>query len=300
MHDKNFKILLIEDNPGDVRLIQEILSEIKDAKFDFLIANRLSEGLELLTKDGIDVVLLDLSLPDSQGLETFTKVHEKTPDVAIIVLTGLDDSEIGIKAVQKGAQDYLVKGKVDGNLLFRSIRYAVERQRMLRELKALATTDELTGLYNRRGFLSYGRELLKVGKRMGRAIFLLYADLDGMKRINDNFGHREGDRALKAVSNILKQSFRKADIISRIGGDEFVVLGIVTSWRKERTLSEILTNRLKQNIENFNSKNELPYKLSMSIGLVAFDPDSYFTIDRLLEQADKLMYERKRNKQKSL
>jgi len=209
METKNYNILLIEDNPGDVRLIQEMLKEIKGVNFNFQHAGRLSEGLEILIRNGIDVVLLDLSLPDSQGLETFNKLHEKIPDIAVIVLTGLDDSTIGVKAVQQGAQDYLVKGKVDGQLLFRSICYAVERQQMMKKLKELATTDELTGLYNRRGFLTYGKELLKVAKRMDRAIFLLYVDLDGMKLINDNFGHQEGDKALKEISNILKKKFQK-------------------------------------------------------------------------------------------
>jgi diguanylate cyclase (GGDEF)-like protein len=298
MRIRNFNVLLIEDNPGDVRLIQEMLFEIKEAKFNFIWADKLSKGLELLTRNGIDIVLLDLSLPDSQGLETFKKLHEKIPDIAIIVLTGLDDSTIGVRAVQEGAQDYLIKGKVDGQLLFRSICYAVERQRMLKKLKAMATTDELTGLYNRRGFLNFGKEFLKMAKRIKRAVFLLYADLDDLKLINDNFGHQEGDRALKEISNILKKSFRKTDIIARIGGDEFVILGLITSWSKEETLAEILINRLRRNVNLYNAMGNLPYKLSMSAGLVVFEPDSVNSIEELLQEADKLMYEQKRKRQK--
>ncbi|MCP2520887.1 GGDEF domain-containing response regulator [Candidatus Aminicenantes bacterium AC-708-M15] len=299
MPTKNYNILLIEDNPGDVRLIQEMLKEVEGVKFNFRHADRLSKALEILIRNGIDVVLLDLSLPDSQGLETFNKLQERIPDIAVIVLTGLDDSTIGVKAVQQGAQDYLIKGKVDGQLLFRSICYAIERHHMMKRLKELATTDELTGLYNRRGFLTYGKELLKLAKRMERAIFLLYVDLDRMKWINDNFGHQEGDKALQEISNILRKNFRKSDVIARIGGDEFVVLGLVTSWRGEKTLSEILIGRLEEKLNAFNLKSSLPYKLSISAGLVAFDSSSIKNIDELLEEADKLMYEHKRRKQRS-
>lgn len=295
--DRNLiKILLIEDNPGDARLIQEMLSEIKDTKFNFSYVDRLSKGLEFLTKGDIDIVLLDLSLPDSQGLDTFLKLHQTVPDIAVIVFTGLDDSTIGVKAVQEGAQDYLIKGKVDSYLLFRSIRYAIERQRMLREIKAMSITDELTELYNRRGFLNFGKELLKMGKRMKKVLFLLYADLDGMKMINDNFGHNEGDNALKAISNILKRIFRKTDIIARIGGDEFVVLGIVTSWSEEESLAEILPARLQQRLDAYNVERNLPYNLSMSMGLVTFEPESSSSINELLDRADELMYKQKRSR----
>jgi len=292
MDRNSIKILLIEDNPGDARLIQEMLSEIKDAKFNFSCVDRLSKGLEFLTKGDIDIVLLDLSLPDSQGLDTFLKLHQTVPDIAVIVFTGLDDSTIGVKAVQEGAQDYLVKGKVDSDLLFRSIRYAIERQRMLRELKDMSITDELTGLYNRRGFLNFGKELLKIGKRINKVVFLLYADLDGMKMINDNFGHSEGDKALKEISNIFKKIFRKTDIIARIGGDEFVVLGIATSWTKEETLIA----RLQQNLEAYNAERNLSYKLSMSTGLVTFAPESSLSIQEFLDRADELMYKQKRSR----
>ncbi|MBN1813035.1 MAG: PAS domain S-box protein [Anaerolineae bacterium] len=124
-----FKILLIEDNPGDARLLRETLVEIKDASFELEWVDRLSTGLERLADGGIDAILLDLSLPDSQGLATFTQVYAQSPYVPITVLSGLDDAELAIQAVREGAQDYLVKGKIDGNLLARAIRYAIERKR---------------------------------------------------------------------------------------------------------------------------------------------------------------------------
>jgi two-component system sensor histidine kinase/response regulator len=128
------QILLVEDNPGDVRLIQEMLSEAGAVRFSLEIANSLAAALERLRAGGIDVLLLDLGLPDSNGLRTFTSVHAQTPALPIIVFTGFGDQSLALKVVQQGAQDYLVKGQVDSNLIWRAIRYAMERQQGSREL----------------------------------------------------------------------------------------------------------------------------------------------------------------------
>jgi signal transduction histidine kinase len=131
---KILSVLLVEDNPGDARLIREMLAEGRDPlhtgrqAFDLEWADRLSTGLERLAVGGIDVALLDLSLPDSQGLETFLKIHDQAPGVPVVVITGLDDETLAVQAVHEGAQDYLVKGQVTGNLLTRAIRYAIERK----------------------------------------------------------------------------------------------------------------------------------------------------------------------------
>jgi PAS domain S-box-containing protein len=135
MNNKPIKFLLIEDNPGDARLIQELLSEANMESFQVEVAKRLSDGLDALSARRFDVVLLDLSLPDSSGLETLVKVHTKAQKVAIIVLTGLSDKALAAEAVRKGAQDYLVKGQIDENLLYRAILYAIERKQVEEVLK---------------------------------------------------------------------------------------------------------------------------------------------------------------------
>ena len=126
---------MVEDNPGDVRLTEEMLAEAEDTKFDIKCADRLSTGLECLAEEDIDVVLLDLGLPDSQGLDTFAEVYAQASEVPLVVLTSFENEEWAIKAAQKGAQDYLIKGKVDGPILVRTIRYAIERKRMQEELR---------------------------------------------------------------------------------------------------------------------------------------------------------------------
>ena len=137
MDDKQFKVLLIEDNPGDVRLIREMLAEAGGALYDLECADRLQTGLERLAEGGIDVILLDLGLPDSQGLDTLGRVLAESlaAPAVIVVLTGLDDEALAVQAVGAGAQDYLVKGQVEGNLLVRALRYAIERQRMEESLR---------------------------------------------------------------------------------------------------------------------------------------------------------------------
>jgi len=134
---KLIEILLIEDNPGDARLIKEYLSEVKNITFNFQVSERLIQGIEIVESENIDLVLLDLKLPDSEGLDTFRRIFAAAPHVPIIVLSGLNDETTAIKAVQMGAQDYLVKDKVESNLLIRSIRYAIERKRAEEEHQSL-------------------------------------------------------------------------------------------------------------------------------------------------------------------
>ncbi|MEH2023612.1 hybrid sensor histidine kinase/response regulator [Nostoc sp.] len=129
MAGENIKVLLVEDNPGDVLLLQELFKEVTTVVVELMPVERLYEALNYLTNEIFDVILLDLSLPDSQGLQTFVIAHNQAKATPIIVLTGIDDETLAIRAMQEGAQDYLVKGQVTGDLLVRSMRYAIERQR---------------------------------------------------------------------------------------------------------------------------------------------------------------------------
>jgi len=129
MNQKPIKVLLIEDNPGDARLLSETLVDVHTALFELEWVDRLSRGLERLRGDPVDVVLLDLNLPDGAGLNTFTSVRNSAPDVPIVILSGMADEKMAVRTVREGAQDYIVKGNIDGHLLERSIHYAIERKR---------------------------------------------------------------------------------------------------------------------------------------------------------------------------
>jgi len=170
-----------------------------------------------------------------------------------------------------------------------------KRKHMEDELRTVSFTDDLTGLYNRRGFLVLTQQYLKMANRDKQGIFMLYADLDGLKDINDKFGHREGDMILNETAKILKDSYRDSDIIARIGGDEFVVIpiGIVGND------TVIITDRLQKKIDAYNNLNNLrDYKLEISAGLAYYDPRNPCSVDELLEKADNMMYEQKRRKKR--
>jgi signal transduction histidine kinase len=135
MYKKHIKVLLIEDNQGDIRLIWEILSEVRDSPFYLSVADSLLNGLREIEKEVPDVILLDLSLGDSNGIYTLNRVRDKAPRVPIVILTGMDDEVTAMKALKEGAQDYLLKGRTDADLLKRAIIYAIERFRMIMELE---------------------------------------------------------------------------------------------------------------------------------------------------------------------
>jgi diguanylate cyclase (GGDEF)-like protein/PAS domain S-box-containing protein len=170
-----------------------------------------------------------------------------------------------------------------------------EFKRMEEELRTLSLTDELTGLYNRRGFITLSEQQLKMAKRLNSGIFMLYADMDHLKEINDTYGHREGDLAIIDAANILKATYRDSDIIARIGGDEFAVFPIGTT----ESGIDIMTDRLQQKLEIHNSKRIRRYQLSISVGTTYCDMECNYSLDELLDQADKLMYEQKRRKKKT-
>jgi DNA-binding response OmpR family regulator len=148
------QILVIEDNPADADLIRELLPATGPTSFQIESVARLADAVIRLKDEGHDLVLLDLGLPDSQGLQTLRRLRQAAPGVAVIVLTGTDDNELGLAALHEGAQDYLAKGQINRNLMVRSIRYALEREKILDDLRqaraaaetALATVKTLTGL----------------------------------------------------------------------------------------------------------------------------------------------------------
>jgi diguanylate cyclase (GGDEF)-like protein/PAS domain S-box-containing protein len=160
------------------------------------------------------------------------------------------------------------------------------------KLHNLSLSDELTGLHNRRGFFAVAEQFLKLARRQKQGIFMLYTDLDNLKEINDTFGHKEGDLALIETANLLKRNYRESDVIARIGGDEFVIIPIGTA----KDNIGIITSRFEKSIETYNATSNRGYKLSLSYGLAYYDPGNPCSLDELLMQADKAMYEHKRNK----
>ncbi|MBN1756654.1 diguanylate cyclase response regulator [bacterium] len=286
------RILLIEDDLGDVRLIEKILEKERRTRTTLESTDRLWKGLALISEYPFDVILLDLTLPDSQGINTLLEALAKTSNIPIVVLTGISDERLAVEAVQLGAQDYLVKGQVDGPVLVRSIRYAIHRQETLSAQHSMLITDELTGLYNRRGFMTLAEHQIKIADRKKKGFMLLFADFDDLKRVNDSLGHNKGNQALTEVAEALINTFRESDVVGRIGGDEFAVLAIGAQFDH----GEIMVTRLMQNLQTRNAQPGKPYTLSLSVGIAYYDPDVPCSIDELLAHADEYMYRHKKSK----
>ncbi|HEY0347273.1 MAG TPA: diguanylate cyclase [Pyrinomonadaceae bacterium] len=172
------------------------------------------------------------------------------------------------------------------------IQDMTERKRAEAALQSLSLIDELTGLYNRRGFLAVTEQHVAAIRRDKKVPIVVYADLDGLKEINDSFGHHEGDRALAGAAEILKETFRSSDILARLGGDEFIVLAAITQDES----AELLTRRLQEQFAISNTLNGRSYDLSVSVGVAHFGDDDRYSIEELMAQADHAMYEDKRRK----
>lgn len=171
-----------------------------------------------------------------------------------------------------------------------------ERKRSEGAIKTLSLVDELTGLYNRRGFLAFSEQHLISVQRANKSLMVVYADLDGLKQINDSFGHKEGDRALMKTAEILRETFRSSDVLGRLGGDEFTVFAAVEPEGGVETVMARLTDKFK----NYNAQNASPYRLSVSIGLAFMHPDEIQTVEDLMSQADESMYQNKRKRKANL
>ncbi|WP_334189187.1 two-component system response regulator [Noviherbaspirillum sp.] len=330
MEDNRINILLIEDNPGDARLIEVMLAESTAMKSHLAWCADLASGLAHLTSNVIDILLLDLGLPECSGLDTLKVLQAELPKIpALVVLSGLLDEDVALRAVQSGAQDYLVKGKIDTALLVRSIRYALERnqtEEALREahaelenrvqertaelasavaaLKAeiaerklaeehiqyMAHYDALTGLPNRVLLQDRLVQAIAHAYRKKSQVAVLFLDLDYFKHVNDSLGHQMGDRLLKAVADRLQECLREGDSLSRLGGDEFVLcLTMLAGSIDAASVAKKVQDELNR---PFTIDGNLMH-VSASIGISLY-PDDGKTAEALMSAADTAMCQAKK------
>jgi diguanylate cyclase (GGDEF)-like protein len=290
-------LLLIEDRPERAELIRKIFAEESDLLFHIESEEKLSSGLQRLEKGRTDLVLLDLSLPDSKGMETFVRLQSQAPAMPVVILGRSPNEPVALEVLRRGAQDFVVTEELSGRFLSHILRHAIERHKLHESLRNQSLMDELTGLYNRRGFFAVANQHLLLAERGKRELLLILSDLDGMKTINDRFGHQEGDRALQKAAEILKGSFRKSDIAARIGGDEFAVIALDAGEEH----AQILTGRLQENLDAWNSPGKR-YYLSLSIGVACYRPENGNKMDlpTIISRADQALYAHKRIKREKM
>jgi diguanylate cyclase (GGDEF)-like protein len=290
-------VLLVEDDEDDFLIIRDLLLEhdsLQKYKLDWV--QTYQAGLTEIERNSYDIYLVDHYLGENSGLNLLKEASQSGCQAPMIIVTGRSDREIDQAALEAGAMDYLVKGHIDSQLLDRSIRYALERNRLLQKIRELAVRDELTGLYNRRElqrFLDY--EVIK-SQRYGHPFSMMMIDIDHFKEINDRLGHRTGDVILQHLGHVLLSNTRGCDLASRYGGDEFIVVLPETTAQQAVNGAERLRKVVeKLSIRVTNEKGDYDQiHVTISNGIAGF-PDDADSAEALLDAADQALYQAKHN-----
>jgi two-component system, cell cycle response regulator len=288
MKSSNYKVLVVDDEEPMRKLIVTLLSQ---NGHQCIVASNGLEALDKIKKNKLDAVVVDIVMPEMDGLALTGELSKHDQSLPVMIMTGHADEYSAETAIALGAREFIKKPFSITEFIIR-FNKMMDDHRGEEALLALSLTDELTGLHNRRRFFVLTEQCLKVAIRTKKRPLLLFIDMDDLKWINDHYGHNEGDRALIDLANILKKTFRESDIIARIGGDEFVVLLESTDEN-----SETLLTRLHENVKDYNAKRS-QHILSISLGTAHFDPEYPISIDELLAKADALMYAQKRRRWK--
>jgi diguanylate cyclase (GGDEF)-like protein len=281
------RVLLIEDDRADADLVRTALAAAGDQAFAVEWVDRLVPALDLLAEGGIDLCLVDLTLPDSQGPRTVLATRAQAPDVPIIVLAASEEDATAVQAAADGAHDYVVKAQLDPELLAWSIRHAIQAHRTPAPPVASAAIDPLTDLLNARGLHAVGERQARIAWLGRRPFAVLYLDVDGLGRVNEAEGRGSGDRALVDVAGILTGTFRNSDVIARAGGDEFCV--ILAEVAPEGPGEQRARDRLRRRIDAFNLRHSALHPLSLTVGSAYFDPASPCSFAELVGRAERAM-----------
>lgn len=289
MNPKPLKLLLLEDGCKDARCLQKAIADggsfecslVKIEELEHALAQRMEEPpiLVLRSADSSSRLSADLK-----------RIREIASNVPVLVLPNMQDGFVHPGAGAGAGDDPKSNGHHRMNLkkLARILRCGLRQTQVESELSHLAISDELTGLYNRRGFLLLGSERMKLAHSMKKNVLLFFADLDNLKQINDQYGHQEGDQALLKTADAFRNTFRNSDITGRFGGDEFTALVIEDLGHTSDTISK----RLQDNMAEL-SANNTHYPLSLSVGMTRYAAEFRSSLKKLLAQADQALYKQK-------
>lgn len=289
------QILHIEDDDVDAVLVKKALSHTKKIPHSVQLASSVAKAINLMARQRFDLILLDLTLPDSTGIDTLKSIKSHFPTVAIIVITSIDDEITALEAVKSGAQDYLIKDELNHRTISRSIRYSIERNNHDQRVAELASVDALTGLSNRVSFIDYLDNQVKASERLGYCISVLYIDCDQFKLINDTYGHTKGDEFLIQFATAVKSVARASDFVARLGGDEFAVAMQSPKYEAKSSLSmaEKILGKLSKGL---TAKSGEVLDARCSIGITSFDGSRPLPkASEMLNEADAAMYMAKKS-----
>ncbi|MDJ0647447.1 MAG: diguanylate cyclase [Xenococcaceae cyanobacterium MO_188.B19] len=319
------KTLLVEDDPEYAFLLQEQLARADGIQFDITHVEKLTSAIKCLKQKCFEIILLDIGLPDSQGLETFLSLKEIALKLPIVLLTGLKDESLALEAVRQGAQDYLVKQQITTDILIRSINYAVERMyyfkkihqrrlylqqtnrelarqvknctfelerqnRQLQKLFLLSTTDKLTGIANRVHFEDFLQREWGNAIRNQTSLSIIMIDIDNFKLYNDTYGHLEGDRCLQQVAQTINVAVKRPkDLVARYGGEELIV--ILPDINLDG--AEVVANNIRSQVKALNiphASSQTSDRLTISLGVASLIPALNSEASSLILAADAALY----------
>ncbi len=301
MYKERLKILLVDDDKDDYVITRDLLSEIKELRYDLEWVTTYDAALKAMRSNDHDVFLFDYRLGDRTGLELLRETVANGYKAPVILLTGQGDHEVDVEAMELGAADYLIKGRIDASLLERSIRYAIERKRAEEQIILMAYYDNLTNLPNRILFKDRLKLAVAHCDRYQRLLAMLFLDLDNFKRINDTLGHFVGDLLLKEVANrligcvrisdsVARQNIDKLDTtVARLGGDEFTIL--LSEITDIQDVAKIARRILDAVSQPFLLNNQ-EVVITASIGIIIYPSDGD-NVDILLKNVDVAMYHAK-------
>ncbi|HEX5056582.1 MAG TPA: GGDEF domain-containing response regulator [Gammaproteobacteria bacterium] len=288
--ERQLRVLHIEDDLLDMRYINTVLKRNPVYRIDYTHVPTIKEALDVLGKQECDLVFLDLSLPDGYGLSLVKIVNSVVPDKPVIILSGNEDTELMLKAIEYGAQEYLAKDQLNSSAVLRAIRYAIDRKRMEARLTHLSNHDALTGLANRTLCKDRLEHALARARRQNTAVALLFVDLDHFKSINDTFGHEMGDAVLKQAAVRLQNCVREDDTVARLGGDEFIV--ILESLQSDEVVSYI-AEKIIEELSKVFVVGEYEMHVTASVGISVQQGQGLQNVDaaQLMKYSDIAMYQ---------
>ena len=292
------RVLAIQESPAEADQLRDAL-RAAGAAIDLELSHALADAEHRIRHGHFDCVLLDLALPDANGVDNVQRIRAARRGQTVVVMTQLDAEQAALGTLQRGAQDYVEKGRYDGAFLVRVIRRAMERNRVLNEVDQLreyqyfiATHDALTGLPNRQLFEDRAGKALAQAQRDKTAIAIGFIDLDRFKQVNDTHGHATGDALLRTVGQLLSESVRGTDTVARVGGDEFLLL-LAPLRQNAEAEAGATVQRLREKIAALRQVEGRDVRVCASVGL-SFFPAHGHTLDSLLICADQAMYAAKR------
>jgi diguanylate cyclase (GGDEF)-like protein len=284
------RILIVEDDALQARMVEGMLASGAPGQFEVVHADNLADATRFLVGARAACVLLDLTLPDARDLDGLVAIRNIAPEVPVVVVTADNDTSRAIKAVQAGAQDFLIKGRMDPEQLCRSVLYAIERQTSEIRLAHGALHDPLTGLANRTLLIDRLTQALAGSIRNDTLVAVLFVDIDRFKVLNDTLGHEAGDGALRVIAGRLLSAMRPGDTVSRVGGDEFVIVGVEIG---EPSDARLIGARLTRSLSQSFTLGERSVDLTASVGItLASGLDRKPTA--VIHDADAAMYRAKR------